>query len=89
MKEVGRILRETASYTPEKIEEILQAEDLGLDQRTMREVENLAKDISEDRRYCRLLGVNYNNLTGNDLKRIRVTALYLDRKYPSRVLPPL
>lgn len=87
MKEVRRILRETASYTSEKIEEILHAEESGIDQRTMKAVINLERDISEDRRYCTLLGVDYNNLTGNDLQRIRVTALYLDRKYPDHVLP--
>jgi len=88
-REVRRILREASSYMPERIEEILQAEHSGLYQRTMRAVENFAIDISEDRRYCRILGVDYSNLTSNDFKRISVVALYLDRKYPDHVLPGL
>ncbi len=85
---VDPLLRCVRYYGQGKIEEILE-EFNNIEGNTLYACRRLVSEISEDKRYCKLIDVNYTTLPKEDLKRVKVLALLLAKEDPDMVLPML
>ena len=69
-------IEEMKDYSLGKIEAILDDEKV-FSEKEFEDWKRLTEGVCYDRNYCKRLGVDYNNLPSDDLKKIKVFALYL------------
>ena len=86
-KGVNKTIDEVKIYSIGKIEMILNEEIPNLNQDLQKSLNRLIIDICEDRCICDKLGVDYINLPKEDIKKIKVLALYLVKEDPDIILP--
>lgn len=77
-EKVRGISKEVSEFSIGKVEMILR-EESDVEDGILEKWKELTLGVCYDRKYCELLNADYNNLPEEDIKRIKVFALYLVR----------